>query len=229
MPIAAISGFDPWSMCEGEGVTPDAIAQRIADDIRNGHYASGAPLIQDELAKRFGVSRNPVREALRLLEARGVVTIRGGEGATVRQLSSDDLDEVYTLRIALEPTIAEAIVDGCTNRTINRLEDEVEAMAALTDVAEWMRRNYAFHIALYELAERPRTAGILTELLSATQPYSRRNVDRLGGREQADQDHRDMVAAMRSGDAAALGEVLVRHLEVAVEHLTAEHLADRPG
>ena len=201
-------------------MSPDAIAQRIADDIRNGRYASGAPLVQEELAKRFGVSRNPVREALRLLEARGIVVIRGGEGAAVRELSREDLDEVYSLRMALEPTIAEAIVDGSTKKAIAGLEREAEAMAQLDDVGEWLRRNYAFHISLYESADRPRTVGILTELLSATQPYSRRNVERLGGREQADQDHRDMVAAIRDGDAAGLAEVFVRHLEVAVENLT---------
>nr|WP_284234551.1 GntR family transcriptional regulator [Arenivirga flava] len=200
-------------------VTPDVIADRIAQAIRDGEYPSGAGLVQEDLAKRFGVSRNPVREALRLLEARGVVTIRGGEGATVRALSQDDLDEIYALRIAIEPTIAAAVVDGSTKRSIDRLEQQAEAMRRLDDDVEWMRRNFDFHVALYELAERPRTASVLTELLAATQPYSRRNIHQLGGREQADIDHGDMVAALRAGDGDALAACLVRHLEIAVERL----------
>jgi DNA-binding GntR family transcriptional regulator len=200
-------------------MTPDAIAEQIGRAIREGEYAEGAPLIQEELGRRFGVSRNPIREALRLLEARGLVEIRGGGGAVVRTHSEDDIVELYTLRKALEPTIAEAVVDGVTGRAIAQLTTLVDQMTSDIETREWMALNYAFHEQLYLLADRPRTASILTSLLSAVQPYSRRNIEDLGGRARADAEHREILDALRRRDPAAFGALLVAHMEGAEERL----------
>lgn len=74
-----------------------------------------------------------------------------------------------------------------------------------------MNVNYDFHQMLYQLAERPRTASILTTLLSAAQPYARRNIQELGGQTQADADHRAIIDAIAANDAATLVEVVVHH------------------
>lgn len=200
-------------------MTPDVIADRISDLIREGVLAEGAQLVQEDLAKRFGVSRNPVREALRLLEARGLVDIRGGGGATVRVLSAEDVTELYSLRIALEPTIAPHIVDGATGRAVQSLQNLVDRMTGEDDVTAWMNLNFEFHRSLYRLAERPRTEQILLMLLTAVQPYSLRNIDDLGGKEQADAEHQAMVDAISGRDAPALATLLVSHFESAEQRL----------
>ena len=200
-------------------MTPDVIADRIAQNIRNGTFAEGAQLVQEDIAKSYGVSRSPVREALRLLEARGLVTIRGGGGATVRSLSEDDLIELYTLRTTLEPLIAGPVIDGATGRAAAHLARLASSMEEETDARQWMNLNFEFHQALYALADRPRTTEILSALLSAAQPYSRRNIEDLGGRAQADEDHRAIVSAIESRDAITLAEVLERHLTSAERRL----------
>ncbi|KQQ05944.1 MULTISPECIES: GntR family transcriptional regulator [unclassified Rathayibacter] len=207
-------------------MTPDVIADRIAQDIRDCTFPSGAQLVQEEIAKKYGVSRNPVREALRLLEARGLVTIRGGGGATVRVLSEGDLVELYALRTALEPLIAEPVVDGATSRAVLRLRRLTDSMEHETDQRTWMNLNFEFHEALYELADRPRTTEILSSLLSAAQPYSRRNIGELGGRAQADDDHRAMVDAIEARDATGLGDAIRRHLTSAEQRLEDDFTRD---
>lgn len=202
-------------------MTPDLIAEQIARSIREGEFGQGAQLVQEDLARRFGVSRNPIREALRLLEANGIVEIRGGGGATVRTLSRDDLVELYGLRKVLEPTIAVPVVESSTSRAVAELDAMATTMAEETRIPQWMELNYAFHQRLYVLSGLPRSAAILTSLLSAVQPYSRRNIEDLGGKEQADVEHRLVVDAIRAHDADALAALFVQHLDGAERRLAA--------
>lgn len=205
-------------------MTPEAIADLIRQAIREKVFAPGAPLVQEDLAQRFGVSRSPVREALRTLAAEGLVTMPLGEGATVRRLSKEDLEEIYDLRIALEPLIAPHVVSEASGRDIAHLEGLVKAMAAASP-DEWMRANYEFHRSIYRLTGRVRTESILTGLLSAVQPYSQENIEQLGGRAQADAEHEQMIEAIRAGDPLRLGELLVQHQRAAKDRLARAYAA----
>lgn len=208
------------------GRTPDQIAALLAQAIRERVFAPGAPLIQEDLALRFQVSRSPVREALRILAAQGVVTMPpGGAGATVRVLSLADLDELYDLRLVLEPEIAPHIVAGALPRHLASLRRHTDAMRSATDIGSWMRSNYTFHCELYAIADRPRTETVLRDLLSAVQPYSQQNVDQLGGRRQADDEHLAMIDATRSRDADALADLFRSHLTAARNRLHEEFAA----
>jgi len=201
-------------------VTPEAIADLIRQGIREKVLTPGAPLIQEDLAQKFGVSRSPVREALRILAAEGLVVFQLGEGATVRRLSKSDLEEIYDLRLALEPLIARWVVAEARGRDIAALEALVQSMAKAHESDEWIRRNYEFHCTLYHLTARPRTESILTGLLSAVQPYSEENISQLGGRTQADSEHVDMIAAIQNGDHERLSALIVEHIAAAKERLT---------
>lgn len=200
-------------------MTPDEVARELARAIRERTIRPGTQLVQEDLARRFGVSRNPIREALRFLEGEGLVEMRAGGGGTVRSLSAEDLDEVYMLRTALEPSIAPLVIDGATPRAINGLTALADQMRRAGDVDTWMRSNYDFHRQMHELTGRPRTVRILSSLLSAGQPYSYENVARLDGRRQADDEHDAMIAALRSGDADLLGTTLRKHISSAHERL----------
>lgn len=200
-------------------MTPDDVARELASAIRERAIPPGTQLVQEDLARRFGVSRNPVREALRRLEGEGLIEMRAGGGGTVRLLSPDDLDEIYVLRTALEPSIAPFVIDGATPRAITALTELASRMRATDDVDTWMRSNYDFHRQIHELTGRPRTVRILATLLSAGQPYSYENVAHLDGRRRADEEHEDMIAALRTGDVDALSETLRRHVSGAHERL----------
>lgn len=201
-------------------MTPDRIAELLRQAIREKVLAPGTPLIQEELAQRFKVSRSPVREALRILASEGIVLMPpGGSGATVRTRSLEDLVELYDLRIALEPQIARFITREAMRRDIEGLRMMVEKMAASTTVPEWMRLNFTFHVTLYKLAHRPHTEQILSNLLALVQPYSQTNIEQLGGRNRADDEHAHMVNAIEENTPEKLGELFVTHLVTARNQL----------
>ncbi|MBW1638094.1 GntR family transcriptional regulator [Microbacterium resistens] len=206
---------------------PDDIAAAIAQAIREGVYAPGASLIQEDLARRFQVSRSPIREALRILAAEGVVDMPpGGQGASVRMLSSAELAEIYDLRITLEPRLAEAIIENVSGRTTSQLAALADEISAETEISSWMRLNFEFHRQLLLASERPLTSEILIGLLSTGQPYSRENIEVLGGQRQADAEHHEMVAAIRDRDAEKLSALIDAHLAAAKARLI-EHYAAR--
>lgn len=208
---------------KGQSVTPEQMADLIRQGIRERVLLPGQPLIQDDLAKRFGVSRNPVREALRMLSAEGLVTISPGEGASVTRLRSEEVAELYDLRLTIEPGLCDAIVAQARAADVTELGGLVDEMDQATDISRWLRLNYRFHLALYRLASRPHTERILAGLLGLVQPYSLVNVEQLGGRSQANTEHRDMVAAIRDSDAESLAGLIRTHLSSARDQLLAHY------
>ena len=100
---------------------PERIADQLRREIRRGEIPPGGLLVQDELARRFGVSRNPLREALAALSGEGLVELRAGRRAVVRELSPAELVELYDLRIRLEPVLAPWIIDAAAPRDVAAL------------------------------------------------------------------------------------------------------------
>lgn len=204
-------------------MSPEAIAELIRQAIREKVFAPGTPLVQEDLAQRFGVSRSPIREALRILGTEGLVVLQPGEGATVRRLSRADLEEIYDLRLALEPLIAPAVVAEARGRDIAHLESLAAAMISTEDVDAWMRANFEFHRHMYQVSGLVRTEGILAGLLSAVQPYSQENIGQLGGRQSADAEHQSMIDAIGAGDAEALASLIADHLRAARNRLASAY------
>lgn len=198
---------------------PEDIASLLAQAIREGVFPPGTHLVQEDLAKRFQVSRTPVRDALRILVAEGTVAMSSnGSGAMVRVLSIEELTEIYDLRILIETYLAPLITEGCTTRDLNQLRALIVSMED-QETAVWMRSNYAFHTSLYRLAGHPRSEEIAIGLLSAAQPYSLRNIDRLGGRQSAQKEHVAMLDALEAHDPTSLTQHLTQHLAAARDRL----------
>ena len=174
-------------------MTPEQIAEHLGQAIREKEFAPGDPLIQEDLARRFKVSRNPVREALRMLAADGLVTITQGSGATVRKRSVEELNELYDVRLVLELQIAPHIVEGATGRALAELRDLVQKMESAATVQEWMRFNYRFHSRLLSRWS-PYTEVILRGvfLLFSRTPGERREA---GRRPRSDRAHEEMIDA----------------------------------
>jgi len=98
------------------------IAERLRAAILSGGFGPGERLPEEQLAKAMGVSRGPVREALIQLEREGLIVIRRNRGAFVAQLSRDDLDEVYTLRVAIERLATERCVANSTDAELDEIQ-----------------------------------------------------------------------------------------------------------
>ncbi len=202
---------------------PEEIAEMLRQAIREKAISPGAPLIQADLAEKFGVSRNPVREALRMLLTDGLIDMRPGDGAVVRRLTLQDLEELYELRIMLEPSIARFIIDEVRPRDVDALQKAAEEVEAQNDIHQWMLKNYEFHSLLYRLANRPRTSAVLLSLLNAVQPYSYENIEKLGGRNRASSEHFDMINAVRERDEKLLAQIMQNHLATAKDRLVEKY------
>ncbi|MEA2513887.1 MAG: hypothetical protein QOJ59_3374, partial [Thermomicrobiales bacterium] len=102
------------------------IAERLRSAILDGHFGPGERLREEALARSMGVSRGPVREALARLEREGLLVIRRNRGAVVAQLSREDLDEVYTLRVAIERLAIQRAVVGGDDEALSHMQAVVD-------------------------------------------------------------------------------------------------------
>src|SRR4051794_32763650 len=144
--------------------TPDRIADSLRDEILRGAIAPGAPLRQEELASRFGVSRLPVRDALVRLEAQGLVEVFPNRGAFVLALSAGEVREIYDLRILLEGDAIQRAVPLMTADDWRRIDAAQDLAVRNAGSAAWVEGDWELHRALYAPAGRPRQLLMIERL-----------------------------------------------------------------
>ncbi|XVV16611.1 GntR family transcriptional regulator [Actinoplanes sp. CA-131856] len=203
-------------------MSADAIADQLRSALRRGEFLPGTRLVQEKIASDLAVSRIPLREALHMLAAEGLLVNKPNRGMVVAELSPGEVDELFGLRLQLEPSLAEEIVRGCRPRDVDALRDLAEQIHEKgADAAARAALNYQFHSRIYELSERPLTIRFIDQLLHLVEPYSRQWVRSGRDLERIDQEHRQMVAALRDGDVTALARVIVDHIVGARDHVMA--------
>jgi DNA-binding GntR family transcriptional regulator len=202
---------------------PDEIANALRRAVRERVFAPGEVLNQDQLAKRFGVSRVPLREALRTLVGEGLVVMNTGLGAVVTELDAAEVNELYELRLQLEPALAAPIVARARPVDVQTLGSVVTSMGELAagQSEEWSTLNYRFHRRLYELSERRHAVRLVVQVLNLVEPYARVHAHVLGSRQQAQAQRAEMVAALRAGDGQSLRALLVDSIASARADLVA--------
>lgn len=188
---------------------PDEIVDLLRRAIRERVLLPGQALNQDDLARRFGVSRIPLREALRTLVGEGLVIMRPGSGAVVTELRAQELQELFDLRLQLEPPLAAAVVGRVSPAELAELErilGEFDALA-LSDLDSWSTQHYLFHRRLLELAGRPHSLRLLNQVLNLLEPYNRVHVALVGPAHHSRDEHHTLIAAVRAGDRAGVAAV----------------------
>lgn len=195
----------------------DDAALEIRRAIRQGVLRPGEELNQEQVAAKLGISRIPLREALQSLAAVGIVTSSPGRGFTVTRLDADEVDELYGLRLLIEPPLAVPVVAAVRPTQIDRLHDLDQRMRAAASQEEWAQLNYLFHLELYKPAGQPHTLRFVRQLLDLVTPYSNIYVHGMGGQSRAEGEHTEMVAAIEAGDAGALEHQIHLHLRGARE------------
>lgn len=185
---------------------PEAIADTLRRAIRERVLVPGQALNQDDLARRFGVSRIPLREALRTLAGEGLVLIQPGLGAVVVELDADEVEELYSLRLQLEPPLARTVAQLISVREIDELETLTRRMEETTkvDPEEWSALHYAFRRRLYELSGRAHAVRLVTQVLNLVEPYSRYHAHVLGAKVRVGEELGREIAAMRERDGDGL-------------------------
>lgn len=190
----------------------------------SGELAPGQPIRQDSIAQRLGVSRVPLREALKTLEAEGQVVYQPHRGYSVAELSLRDLLEVYRMRQLLEAEAATVATERFTDTDLARIADaqlDVEKAADSDDLVAMIAANRRFHFALLEPSGMPRLLRVVRTLWDATDAYRAVYYNSDANRARVRQEHDAIVAAAQERRAEDLVRMLDEHRQHAVDALRA--------
>lgn len=192
--------------------------------ILNGELAAGVRLVQAEIAATLDVSTTPVREALRDLATEGLVHFDPHRGAIVAELSTDDVHDIYDIRMVLEPLAMRQAVPHLSDALVERLRELHAAMLEEPHSADWVDRNRVFHMVVYETAASPRLAAIIRNLQDASVMYIGSSLkDKPALRDEANHDHGDILEALERRDADAAVEALTHHLRTSIDAFDETH------
>jgi DNA-binding GntR family transcriptional regulator len=193
----------------------DQVADALRARILSGGLPEGRQLRQEVLAAELGVSRIPLREAFRRLEAEGLLTIAPHRGAVVSVLSLGEIAELFDLRAMIEPDLIARSCRGLTDRALANsakiLADYGWALAQ-RDVVAWGTLNTAFHLSLYQPVNRPRSLGLAQSLLGQTDRYTRMQLLLTSGESRAEDEHAALLQACRDRDASRAAKLLAQHI-----------------
>lgn len=200
-----------------EKASGETAYERLHASIREGVFQPGDRLREEEVAERLSLSRTPVREALRRLEADGIVEHRPRQGAVVRQLSHAEVVELYDMRVVLERTAAEMAAKHGTAAEFDALDDLNAAIAEeRSNTAKAASINQQFHQSLY-FACRNRflleAARALNNSLLLLGPTTFTDEDRI---DIVVRQHQAIVDALRNGDEEAAGAAAEVHLNTSL-------------
>lgn len=201
-------------MDDKDRVSSLRIARELHEQILSGHLAPGARIVQEDLAAEFGASRIPVRDALRRLEADGLVTVVANTGAWVSKLSESECADAYQIRERLEPLLLLQSMPLLTDETISRLSDLAREMEIASDVEAFLRLDRDFHLLSYSAAPKGMVRDLVEKLWNTTQHY-RRAFAQLNGIDSESvthMEHRLLVEAIRRKDSVDCERVLAGHI-----------------
>jgi DNA-binding GntR family transcriptional regulator len=193
---------------------PELISERLRTDITRGVYKPG-PVRIGELAKRFGVSAMPVREALRRLEAEGLISFQPNRQITINALTVAEVDEIFEIRLQLEPFAVRMATPRLRRdeATLQELDDLITRLDASGDRPDaWRTLNRTFHDAVYRGAGMPRLEAIINSLWAMIESYIRYYVQAAADVELAQRQHRRLLDLVRKGDADAAASMLAKHI-----------------
>jgi DNA-binding GntR family transcriptional regulator len=189
------------------------VADRLRAAILRGDLKPGERLDENAIATLLGVSRTPVRSALRALAAESLIELHPHRGAIVTELTSDELEEIYLVREILEGMAARLAAPNMNDERIAALRVILEELENATDPDEWLALNDRFHHAIYQAANRPRMLSIIEHVRNIAAPYIRAFVADAAHMESSREDHRRMLEACVARDPVRAEEAVKRHLK----------------
>lgn len=209
---------------------PEQIAKKIGTAIIAGEVAAGCRLHEVEIATRFQVSRAPVREALRILERDGLVTLYARRGAQVTELTANELNNIFDPRIALNGLLARRVAEQADDAFAERFRAAVRALERLAgDMNSYVDGVYQVHRLLAAGCDNPFLNRLVFVLTNQTARYSRLGLSTAARRDQSVRNWKQIAKAItaRDGQAAQLAaEQLARDSrDMAMKLLTSEKKA----
>lgn len=194
----------------------DELRLQLADEIVRGVLRPGSALDEMELARRYDVSRTPVREAIRQLAASGLVEVRAHRGAVVAQPSGERLAGMFEVMAEVEALCAGFAAERMTPVERQALETAHEEMRTLTQIGDSQRFtevNEAFHNTIYQGAHNAYLAEITIATRARVQPFRRAQFRNLGRLSKSHMEHECIVTAILRGDRSRAMQEMHAHIQ----------------
>jgi DNA-binding GntR family transcriptional regulator len=203
---------------ENEDITQaDRLADAIADCVLSGEFEPGRRLDEGMLAERYGVSRTPVREALRQLASTGLIEVKPRRGATVAKATSAQLETLFGAMAEIEATCARLAAMSMTpieRRRLQNLQEEMGTIVQRDDRAAYAAANVGFHTQIYSGAHNDVLADIASGLRRRVAPYRRAQFRTDGRLSRSHAEHAAVVKALIACDAAAAHAAMFHHMSL---------------
>ena len=210
---------------------PTLVRNELERMILAGDLPTGGKLNEAAVASSLGVSRGPVREAFRALEASGLVRVEKNRGVFVRQVAIDEADEIYELRAVLDEFVGRRVAQNAGADDIRELRgriDRMEKAAARGDVDAYHAANVDFHDRLVELAGNGKLVAMYRRLVNELHLYRRATLAQGGVLPVSTREHRRIVDLIAAHKPAAAGRAMFDHVMASRERMH-ESAAARSG
>ena len=217
--------LNPLASIKINGPIPAHLARSVIEEtlraaILDGRIPCGTALRQQDLADFFGVSRMPVREALRQLEAQSLLNVIAHKGAVVAPLVQGDAVETYALRILLESEALRLSIPLLTLEDFQQAARHIDDLETESDYTEIGRLNRLFHMALYGKAPNRRLLRLVEDGLNEEERFLRFNLEAMNLGELSQEDHRALLRAVEDRNIEESVKLLEHHLNRAVAVIT---------
>lgn len=177
------------------------VADVLREAIATGDFPEGDPLPQNDIAAALGVSRTPVRESLRLLEAEGWIEFSPHRGAVVATLSSDEVRQIFEIRFTLEALALKQSLPKLDVTVFDKAARILDDLDIETDIGRWVALNRRFHLTLYAGAGA-RLIALIESQYDAVDRYLRLELVEMDNAGDSQDEHRAILVACRERDVA---------------------------
>lgn len=202
------------------GTQAERLADQIAAAVISGEFRPGFRLDEHMLAERFGVSRTPVREALRQLAATGLIEIKPRRSATVASATSAQLETLFGAMAEIEATCSRLAAMSMTpieRRRLQSLHESMAEIAARNDSDEFAAANLTFHTLIYAGAHNDIIAEFATSLRRRLAPFRKAQFRTEGRLPRSQEEHGNVVRAILAGDALTAHSAMFNHMSLVEE------------
>ena len=199
----------------------DQVFERLESDILLGKYPRGSYLTELALVEDLGVSRTPIREALRRLEQEHIIEV-SSRGILVLGVTAEDLSDIYSMRVEVEPMVAARAASAATDEEIAELRETAELQAYCVsrhDSDRIKRMDSRFHELLYRASHSTVFYDTLLPLHKKVQKFRKTSVENESRADRSLEEHSAILAAIEKRDSAAAYAAMRTHVENAKKHI----------
>lgn len=201
----------------------EEVAERLRQRIFSGQLKPGDWIDELKIAEEYGISRTPLREALKVLATEGLITMRVRRGAYVTEASSKDLADVYHLLALLETDAADTVARRASDAGLAELAAlHQELEGSLSDTARFFALNEAFHMRLLELADNRWQLQVVQDLRKVMKLHRQNSLQKAGRPEQSLAEHRELMAALAARDGEKAAARMRAHMQGGLQAATEE-------